>query len=202
MLIELVLLSIVFAGLVFGYFAELLKRGKDSISIATWKYLSYYTILTNILVFMWLVFKFFLPQTAAGQFALQQNVSAAVTFYIFTVGVANYLLYGWKKLNVIDRIYDLLVHAITPALTFIFWLVFIDKDKLAYGGIPYWLIYPVSYALYTAAHGKWTQFYPYDFTNTELLGTKRVMLNALYLSLVLLACASVFVFVFRQDSVA
>tara|TARA_R110001599_G_scaffold135972_1_gene314346 strand:- start:24086 stop:24667 length:582 start_codon:yes stop_codon:yes gene_type:complete len=189
---------VVSIALCFGFFVELKKRGDDSLFLATWKYFSYYTILTNLLVFIWISVQVFYPHSNFALFALDHNVSAAVTFYILTVGLANYLLYGWQVLTLPNRIYDLLVHAVTPILTFCYWFFYLSKIQLTYEYIPYWLIYPLTYAVYTTVHGNWTKFYPYDFTNIDVLGAKKVALNAFSLSVGVLLGASAFVFVSKN----
>lgn len=179
--------------LCYSYVAEIKENVEDSTLIASWKYFSYYTTLTNLLVFLWLTVQIVFPSNAIGQFAKQPDVSAAVTFYITSVGISNYLLFGWQPMSFFKRISDLLVHAVTPIATLLYWVVSVDKTDLGYATIPYWLIYPLSYAAYTALHGNWTRFYPYDFTNVELLGAKKVAFNALFLSLCSILGAYAFV---------
>jgi hypothetical protein len=124
-----------------------------------------------------------IPSSKLGILAADPNVATAITFYIITVGLGNYLPFGWQALSMPNRIYDLLVHAVTPVLTLLYWIFNIDKGPLDFATIAYWLIYPLSYALYTAVHGIWTHFYPYDFTDVQTLGVKRVRLNTFLLSL-------------------
>ena len=68
------------------------------------------------------------------------------------------------------------------------------KAQLQYSYLGYWLIFPLTYAAYTMSHGKWTKFYPYEFTNVQALGLNRVLLNGLVLSISLLVGGALFIF--------
>jgi len=173
---------------------EIVKRGQDTIGVVIWKYFSYYTTLSNILVLIWFASLTFWPQLSVGRFAQNANVATAITFYIVTVGIANYLICGWQRLLLFERISDLLVHLVTPIIALFYWLFFIEKSQLQYSTLGYWLIFPLAYATYTMFHGKWTHFYPYEFTNVQTLGLKRVLLNALALSICLLIGGACFIF--------
>lgn len=188
-----VLFLVVVCALMLSLIREIRKRGPDSIALTIWKFFSYYTTLSNVLVLVWfaaLTFEFMYPINA---FARDANVATAITFYISTVGIANYLIFGWLNLSLFERVADLMVHAVTPMIAFVYWILFAEKEQLEYSLIGYWLIFPLSYATYTMLHGRWTKFYPYEFTNVQALGPKRVSLNALALSLCLLAGGTLFI---------
>ena len=189
-----VLLLITACALLVSLAREIVKRDKDSIGIVIWKYFSYYTTLSNVLVLSWFAALTFWPQFLIGNLAQNPNVATAITFYIVTVGIANYLIYGWLNLSLFERVADLLVHAVTPLITFLYWLFFVEKIQLQYSLLGYWLIFPLSYAAYTMCHGKWTQFYPYEFTNVQALGLYKVLLNAFALSISLLIGGALFIF--------
>ncbi|MEA3381262.1 MAG: Pr6Pr family membrane protein [Pseudomonadota bacterium] len=188
-----VLFLTVACALTFSFVREIRKRGSDSFVVAVWKFFSFYTTLSNVLVLLWSAALAFVPSHATGTFAQNANVAAAITFYIVTVGIANYLIFGWPKLSFFERLSDLSVHAITPLATFLYWLFYSEKEQLQYALIGYWLIFPLSYAAYTMLHGKWSKFYPYEFTNVQELGLKKVSLNALALSISLVFGATLFV---------
>ena len=62
--------------------AELKKRGNDSVALTTWKYFSYYTVLSNVLVLVWLTSLIFFTNQGIGKLAQNANV-----------GDSDYLLY-------------------------------------------------------------------------------------------------------------
>lgn len=187
------LLLAVTCALTVSFVAGLKERGADSVPLTIWKYFSYYTILSNILVFVWFASLIFWPTEPIGKLAHDANVSAAITFYISSVGIANYIIFGWQKMPLLNRISDLLVHAVTPLFTFLYWIFFTEKEQLQYSLFGYWFIFPLSYAAYTILHGKWSRFYPYEFTNVQVLGLKKVSLNALTLSFSLFVGGTLFI---------
>ena len=63
----------------------------------------FYATLSNLLVLLWSAALVFVPTHEIGAFAQNANVAAAITFYIVTVGIANYLIFGWLKLSFFER---------------------------------------------------------------------------------------------------
>lgn len=197
---SIVLFLITAVALTFSLIREMRKRGVDSVTVTVWKFFSYYTTLSNILVLIWSGIIIFSTSYPISAFAQNANIAAAITFYIVTVGIANYLIYGWVKLSLFERIADLFVHAITPIATLTYWLLFSDKQQLEYLYVGYWLIFPLSYAFYTMLHARWSKFYPYDFTNIQELGLKKVLLNTLALSICLVLGTTLFIFIGKAIS--
>ena len=83
------------------------------------------------------------------------------------------------NLQGLDFLTDLLLHYIMPALFVIDWLFFVPKENLKLRDIFGWLWFPVVYLVWTYIHGALSDFYPYPFLNTEVLGVGRVLLNEL-----------------------
>ena len=188
-----ILVATIIVGLSLGLFVEVKDRGNDSALIVVWRFFSYYTSTTNILVGIWALILAFTPSTELVSIATNANISSAITFYILTVGVANYLIFGVRPFKPLKQIADVTVHALTPIMTLVLWIGYVDKQTLSYEFVPYWLIYPLTYAAYTALHGAWSNFYPYPFTNVQELGAFKVALNALGLSVCVLVGGSLFV---------
>ena len=189
----LILLFITAFALIMSFITEFKKRGADSLALTIWKYFSYYTTLSNTLVLIMFAGLSFWSEHEIGLLLKDANVVAAITFYIVTVGIANYLIYGWQALSFHNRISDLLVHAVVPFTTAIYWLLEGDKQNLEFSKLGYWFIFPIAYAVYTMIHGKWSKFYPYDFTNIQELGLKVVLLNTLGLTFSLFIGSSIFI---------
>ena len=68
-------------------------------------------------------------------------------------------------------------HCIAPALYLFDWLLFVPKGMLSSKSVPWWLLYPFGYAVYSLLHGAVTGFYPYHFLEATQLGYDRVLLN-------------------------
>lgn len=189
---EILVITVVALGLILSLAVSIIERDDDSVIIAIWKFFSYYTTLTNLLVLIWIVI-LFVGRGAIYQFAINANVGASITFYIFTVGLANYLIFGVPSGRWFSLVSDTLVHAIVPMLTLIYWLEVFPKQGIYFTYLPFWLIYPLAYALYTLLHSHWSRFYPYPFTNTEVLGRSKVIFNVIGLSLSVLVGGFVFI---------
>lgn len=73
--------------------------------------------ISNVLVSILFAALAFEPSNILSTLAEDANIVAAITVYITTVGIANYLIFGWLDLPLLDRIADLLVHAVIPVMT-------------------------------------------------------------------------------------
>jgi hypothetical protein len=94
-------------------------------------FLSDYTSLRNVLVLAWVCVLVLEPPGIIQKVAISANVACVVTFYIMTVGISNYLLFGFPPLKWINLIEDTLVHAVIPLLIFIFWFAFANKEEFS-----------------------------------------------------------------------
>ncbi|MFN7165085.1 MAG: Pr6Pr family membrane protein [Hyphomonas sp.] len=147
-------------------------------ALAVWRFLAFFTILTNLIVAVVSTLSVLAPQSAAGRFVDGANARAAVLLYIGTVGIIYHLILaglwdpqGWQ------RIADQLLHTATPVLVALGWLVFDKKDGLRFRALPLFLIYPVGYTLYALARGAGDGFYPYPFIDVSGIGYPKAFLN-------------------------
>lgn len=146
--------------------------------LAVWRFLAFFTILTNLIVALVNTASALAPESAAGRFASGANVRAAVLLYIGTVGIIYHLLLaglwapeGWQLVA------DQLLHTATPVMAALGWLVFDRKDSLSFKALPLYLIYPVGYTLYALARGAGDGFYPYPFIDVSEIGYPRALQN-------------------------
>jgi hypothetical protein len=86
-------------------------------------------------------------------------------------------LQGWFMIA------DNILHAFIPFLMLVYWILFLSAKKIKVQTIPYWLIYPVVYLVYTLIRGSFVDFYPYPFVNVNKLGYNKVLLNSSFLVL-------------------
>ena len=190
---DIIILMTVLMGLSINFYIKIIDRGDDHFLIATWKFFSYYTTLTIILVGAWMFLTLLQPPGVFKEVTYNANIATAITFYIVTVCIANYAMFSIRELDLLRTIADLFVHTVVPILMFVYWIFFIDKENVSFKSIPYWLIYPASYATYTILHGIWTNFYPYPFVNVKVLGIRRVCLNSFFMTLSVLIGGFLFV---------
>jgi len=151
-------------------------------------YLSYFTVLTNILVAVALTVPCFAPATKAGRFFDRPGVNTAIAAYIAVVGIAYSLLLrhiwnpeGWQLIA------DHLLHDAIP------------KGGLRFAQLPVWLLYPIGYFAYSLVRGALTASYSYPFIDVSTIGYRQAMTNALLVLLAFVGVASALILVSRFD---
>jgi hypothetical protein len=165
---------------------------------ATVRYLSFFTILTNILVAVALTLPWLSPRSQIGLFFAKPSVRSAILTYIIIVAVIyHYLLaklwdpQGWQYVA------DTIEHVVTPALYAIDWVLFVPKGTLRWRSAFVWLLYPLGYALYSLIHGAVTEFYPYPFLDVAEFGYRDILLNMGVLVLVFFGLALALILIDR-----
>jgi hypothetical protein len=143
------------------------------------RFFSFFTILSNIMVVIFFIGQLLPENRKLKAFVIKHEVATAVSMYIITVGVVYQTilrqpipLQGWP------RVADDILHLYIPLLMLLYWIVFIADKKIAATTIPYWLIYPIAYLVYTLIRGHFVHFYPYPFVNVTALGYGKVLLNS------------------------
>jgi hypothetical protein len=142
-------------------------------------FLSFFTVLTNILVCLTLTLPAALPRLAAGRFFARNGVRAGIAAYIVFVGLSYHFLLrhiwnpqGWQKVA------DLTLHYAVPLLYLLYWWFFAHKRGLRWYYVLLWCVYPVVYLGYVLVRGALTGLYPYYFIDVGKLGYERTLLNA------------------------
>jgi hypothetical protein len=136
------------------------------------QFFSYYTILSNLLVVLC-----YLGVWRGGFFA-RPGVRSAVALYIAAVGLvyAAILARLWSPAG-LQFVVDAALHYATPVLYLGFWLLFVEKAALRYGGVASWMIFPIAYCAYALLRGAYAGLYPYPFLEADKLGYGRVLGN-------------------------
>ncbi len=150
--------------------------------------LSYFTILTNILVALVLSAIAAGTRTESSSRFLSPASKTALASYILIVGcvyeVALRRLWNPEGLHLIV---DVILHYIVPIGYFTYWLLFVPKGSLRYGRIWSWTIYPLAYLVYSAVRGWIYDFFPYPFINFREIGWGNFAVNGLLLCFVFVA---------------
>lgn len=143
------------------------------------RYLSFFTILTNLLVAV--CSTIFLLNKRNGWFNFFSNLKtiAAIAVYITVVGlVYNVILrFLWNPKG-FQLLIDELLHSVMPVLFILFWILFVPKAGLKVKDILPWLLYPFVYVIYILIRGAFTGLYPYPFIDVKELGYNKVLLNS------------------------
>ena len=142
--------------------------------------ISFFTVLSNILVGLCLVAIVLKPASGFKRFFTSNSAVTATALYITIVGlVYNTVLRGLVDLEGLFTLTDELTHAFNPLAFVIFWLFFVPKEKLGWAKAAKWLWFPLLYLVYVLIRGAIYHFYPYPFLNVDKLGYQRVIINSL-----------------------
>jgi hypothetical protein len=148
-----------------------------SVTEAAIRYISFFTIESNILVSFCCVALLLAPRSAWGRFFRKPNTQSAVAVYIFVVGlVYNTVLRSIWNPTGLQKLVDELLHVGVPVLFVMYWFFYVPKDTLKWN-ISLWLIFPAVYAVYSFIRGYYNGYYPYPFMDVNKLGTQQVIVN-------------------------
>ncbi len=142
--------------------------------------LSYFTILTNLLVAAATTAIAWFPSI---KFFRRPAVQAGIALYISMVGITYSLLlrHIWNPHGA-QKAADVLLHDVTPVLYVGYWIFKAPKVELARRLALLWLVYPLTYFAYLLARGAVTGLYPYPFLDAGQLGYPAVLANAAFLT--------------------
>ena len=142
--------------------------------------LSYFTILTNLLVAI--VCTACALRGTADTLLTRTSTQSATAVYIFVVGVTYSLLLRsvWEPTG-INAVLNVILHDVTPIAFVLYWFFFVPKGTLRWSQPVYWLVYPLVYVIYSISRGAITGLYPYHFVDVTVLGYPRALTNTVLL---------------------
>lgn len=145
--------------------------------LAATRLLSFFTILTNILVALAMTLPWLAPESKLAAFFSRPSVRTAIAAYIIVVSAVYYAILRklWNPEG-LQYLADAIEHCVASALYIVDWLVFVPKGMVSARSIPWWLLYPLGNA-FSLIRGAVTGFYPYPFLEVTQLGYERVLLN-------------------------
>ena len=160
----------------------ILLNRKLSIPDTIIQYLSYFTILSNLLVTICCTSLLFNAGSAIGKFFSKPTTLTALTVYITIVGlVYNVVLrFLWAPQG-LQKLADELLHTVIPLLFITYWFICVPKNLLKWNKVYLWLLFPFIYCLYILLRGAVTGLYPYPFIDVRTLGYNNVFLNIAFL---------------------
>jgi hypothetical protein len=138
------------------------------------RFASYFTVTTNTLVAVLLT----LCLIRSPERAPRAPTMAAATVYIIIVGIIYYLLLAksWNPQG-IQLVANVGLHYVMPAVTMLYWLLFVPKGETRWSHAVWWLIYPLVFFAFTLAEGLRVAWYPYPFVDVTTLGYMKVAIN-------------------------
>ena len=166
------------ATLIAQYSLVVTSNEHANVLAATVSYFSYFTILTNFLVVLAFTAPLLASTTKLHNFFTKPAVRTAIALYITFVAVVYHIMlrHLWDPQG-LQLVADIALHTVLPILYVLDWIVFSPKRSLRFVHIPYWLIYPTIYGLYTIIRGALSGIYPYPFLNVSELGLLGVFIN-------------------------
>lgn len=155
--------------------------------------ISFFTILSNILVGLCLIAVVLNKASAFKKFFGSGSVITAVALYITIVGlIFNTVLRSIVHLKGLFALTNELTHVFNPIAFVIFWLFFAPKTKLSWQQAAGWLWYPLLYLVYVLIRGAIYHFYPYPFVDADKLGYQQVAINSFFVMVAFLLFGCLF----------
>jgi hypothetical protein len=162
-------------------------------------FISFFTILTNLLVALVLSAVALRIETAWGRFFSSPSMQAGAAVYIAIVGMVYRLLLRqlWNPQGA-QWVADVLLHDVIPVGYVLYWLLFAPRAGLRWKDAIDWLVYPAVYLVYILARGAVSRVYPYPFVDVNVLGYGGVLVRAAMFLLVFLGMGLIVVTVGRR----
>ncbi|MBM4236356.1 MAG: hypothetical protein FJ152_07790 [Firmicutes bacterium] len=159
---RIVLVAIILSGLYLSIFMPL--RPGEGLPA-----LYYFTIQSNILVVLALLYFIFKPEPGRFRAIVRGSVllcimATGLIFHIILVpALPEYFAEGLAFRHHIT-------HTIAPLGFFLDWLFFDRSGQLRYADVRYWPIYPSLYWLFSVIQGSFSGLYPYFFFDAQAIG--------------------------------
>lgn len=177
-----------------GQFYLIILTMPASVPEIIFRYFTFFTILTNILVAVCCTMLVLRPVSWLGKFFSRPATLTAVTANILVVGIIYNLVLRWLwNPQGFQYVVDELLHLVIPIAFLIFWLVFVPKGNLKWTNIPCWLIYPLVYLVIVLIRGALSGYYPYPFLDVTKLGYTQTLLNCMGVAVVFVIISTIFV---------
>jgi hypothetical protein len=184
-----------FSVLLQGYLSlQLASQNGKSIGSGLTVFLSYFTVLTNLLICVSLTLSLMASSTSSDKWFSRPSVVAGIATSIAFVGLSYHFLlrHTWNPQGA-QRLADVLLHYVLPALYVLYWWYVSSKAALRWTHPLFWSLYPTVYLVCALIRGSIEGSYPYPFIDVAKLGYGRTMLNSLALLFAFVALGLLFV---------
>ena len=157
-------------------------------------FLSYFTVLTNILICVSLTASLTGPSSTLGQWFARPSVVAGIAVNIAFVGLSyHFLLRNTWNPQGAQLLADVVLHYGVPVIYVIYWWLESATATLRWSHPVMWSAYPTIYLIYALIRGGVVGRYPYPFIDAAHLGYRRTMPNSFGLLLAFIVLGLVFV---------
>ena len=160
---------------------------------ALWILLRYFTILVAVAVALTFT------AMALRRRPVPAAVMGGVTLNTLLVAVVYWLLIAGTLVQTAqEKLADLFLHGITPALVLLFWFVGVPRGGLRARDVWLWAAAPLLYFAYALARGAADGIYPYAFLDVGRIGWAAVLRNAVLIAAGFLATGRLLVWLDRR----
>ncbi|WP_188467150.1 Pr6Pr family membrane protein [Bizionia arctica] len=163
---------------IIAQFFLMLENRQADIPETIIRFFSFFTILTNIIVALFLTISVFRFKKFPFNLFLAKGTLTAITAFIVIVGLVYQIVLRkiWEPTG-LQYIVDELLHTIIPLFMLGYWFFNIRKEDLLLKPVFNWLIYPSIYLVFIIVRGNISGYYPYPFLNIKEIGYESVLLN-------------------------
>jgi len=199
-LLEPLIVVLVLSSLLLQFSIMLRNPANKDVVDAIVRFFSYFTILSNTLVFVYFL-NLLLPLNGHVSFWHKPETGTAITVYILVVGIVYHAVLSQLH-NPVGLAFwaDHGLHSFSPILAIVYWILFTSKRTIQYQSIPYWLIYPAVYFVYTVIRGNFSGFYPYPFLDLNKISFLQAFGNSLIVLLVFTFLSLILSFIANKRS--
>jgi hypothetical protein len=147
---------------------------------ATARYFSDFTVLSNGLVALTAGLAAAASQRPLARLLARPAARAGVGLYIVVTCAVYFLVlrHLWRPRG-LQWWADAGLHYAVPLLYLVWWTCSIGHGRLVRRDLLLWLLFPLTYLVWTIARGAWAGEYPYPFIDVGALGVAAVAGNAL-----------------------
>jgi len=174
-------------GVVIAGVSSVLSETTESLAARLWHFVSYFTILSNLLVIVSVLPLITDPRHDGRRWRVLRL--AALVMMTVTGLVHWFLLRPLSTLVGVEAVGDVLVHVAVPVLTVIGWLVFGPRPRIDPRTVAWSLAWPIGWLVYTLVVGGLTGWYPYPFLDVADRGVGPVAITGGAIALLLVGLA-------------
>lgn len=133
-------------------------------------FLSYFTNLSNIFAAVILFTSGLRLYKGLRPTRSDDVIRLAAVLYMAVTGIVYSTLLTGTDVGLLIPWVNILMHYIMPIVVVADWLYQPQKAKLGINDAKWWLLFPVSYLLYSLIRGSIVNWYPYPFLNPDKVG--------------------------------
>jgi hypothetical protein len=157
-------------------------------------FLSFFTVLTNILVCVSVTCPLIAPLSVPGRLFARPSVVAGIAVNIFFVALSYHFLLRnvWNPQGA-QLLADVLLHYVIPLLYVLHWWLYFRAGSLRWSHPALWAVYPAAYFIYALVRGVFVGSYPYGFIDVAAIGYRQAITNGFALLFGFIVLGLVFV---------